>query len=91
MAIHWSLTPLFEVDYRSSWNKGIEQAYYTALPRQNRLTDIFDKIEFLPLIGSEYQYLPMKKCKIHKFTILNPKKFSWKSEFCVQVNGRLVE
>ena len=25
MAIHWSLTPLFEVDYRSSWNKGIEQ------------------------------------------------------------------
>ena len=29
MAIHWSLTPLFEVDYRSSWNKGIEQAYYT--------------------------------------------------------------
>ena len=30
MAIHWSLTPLFEVDYRSSWNKGIEQAYYTA-------------------------------------------------------------
>ena len=21
---------LFEVDYRSSWNKGIEQAYYTA-------------------------------------------------------------
>ena len=31
MAIHWSLTPLFEVDYRSSWNKGIEQAYYTAM------------------------------------------------------------
>ena len=30
MAMHWSLTPLFEVDYRSSWNKGIEQAYYTA-------------------------------------------------------------
>ena len=29
MAIHWSLTPLFEVDYRSSWNKGIEQAYYS--------------------------------------------------------------
>ena len=25
MAIHWSLTPLFEVDCRSSWNKGIEQ------------------------------------------------------------------
>ena len=30
MAIHWSLTPFFEVDYRPSWNKGIEQAYYTA-------------------------------------------------------------
>ena len=30
MALHWSLTPLFEVDYRSSWNKGIEQAYYIA-------------------------------------------------------------
>ena len=29
MAIHWSLTQLVEVDYRSSWNKGIEQAYYT--------------------------------------------------------------
>ena len=30
MAIHWSLTPLFDVDYRSSWNKGIKQVYYTA-------------------------------------------------------------
>ena len=31
-----------------------------------------------------------EKCKTHKFTILNPKKFSWKSEFCVQVNWSLV-
>ena len=30
MAINWSLTAFFEVDYRSSWNKGIEQGYYTA-------------------------------------------------------------
>ena len=29
IAIHWSLSPVFEVDYQSPWNKGIEQAYYT--------------------------------------------------------------
>ena len=28
-----------------------------------------------------------KKCKTHEFTILNPQKFSWKNQFCVQVNG----
>ena len=36
---------------------------YTAFPWQNRQTDIFDKIEFLPLIGSECQYLPMENIK----------------------------
>ena len=38
MAIHWSLTPLFEVDYRSSWNKGIEKAYYTATETIQNIT-----------------------------------------------------
>ena len=47
---------------------------YSALPWQNRLTDIFRKTEFLPLIGLECQYLPMKNVKHVNFTILNTKK-----------------
>ena len=39
IAIHWSLTPLFEVDYRSSWNKGIEQAYYTETIQNNTVLE----------------------------------------------------
>ena len=44
-----------------------------------------------PLLDPEWQYLPPRNIKNNKFLLLTPKYFIFKSEFCVQVNGRLAQ